>query len=42
MELKTLEQNATQEEINNWIIDAMEKFNTLKTSLETLFSGNPS
>ena len=36
MELKTLDQNATQEEINNWIIDAMEKFNTLKTSLETL------
>ena len=36
MELKTLDQNATQEEINNWIIDTMEKFNTLKTSLETL------
>ena len=36
MELKTLDQNATQEEINNWIIDAMEKFNTLKTSLESL------
>ena len=36
MELKTLNQNATQEEINNWIIDTMEKFNTLKTSLETL------
>ena len=38
MELKTLDQNATQEEINNWIIDAMEKFNTLKTSLETLLN----
>ena len=38
MELKTLEQNATQEEINNWIIDTMEKFNTLKTSLETLLN----
>lgn len=36
MELKTLNQNATQEEINDWIIDTMEKFNTLKTSLETL------
>ena len=36
MELKTLNQNATQEEINEWIIDTMEKFNTLKTSLETL------
>ena len=36
MELKTLDQNPTQEEINNWIIDTMEKFNTLKTSLETL------
>ena len=36
MELKTLNQNATQEELNDWIIDAMEKFNTLKTSLETL------
>lgn len=36
MELKTLDQNATQEEINDWIIDTMEKFNTLKTSLETL------
>ena len=38
MELKTLNQNATQEEINNWIIDTMEKFNTLKTSLETLLN----
>ena len=38
MELKTLDQNATQEEINNWIIDTMEKFNTLKTSLETLLN----
>ena len=38
MELKTLNQNATQEEINNWIIDTMEKFNTLKTSLETLIN----
>ena len=38
MELKTLSQNATQEEINNWIIDTMEKFNTLKTSLETLLN----
>ena len=36
MELKTLNHNATQEEINNWIIDTMEKYNTLKTSLETL------
>ena len=36
MELKTLNQNATQEEINDWIIDTMEKFNALKTSLETL------
>ena len=36
MELKTLNQTATQEEINDWIIDTMEKFNTLKTSLETL------
>lgn len=36
MDLKTLNQNATQEEINEWIIDTMEKFNTLKTSLETL------
>ena len=38
MELKTLNQNATQEEINDWIIDTMEKFNTLKTSLETLLN----
>ena len=38
MELKTLDQNATQEEINNWIIHTMEKFNTLKTSLETLLN----
>ena len=38
MELKTLNQNATQEEMNDWIIDAMEKFNTLKTSLETLLN----
>ena len=38
MELKSLDQNATQEEINNWIIDTMEKFNTLKTSLETLLN----
>ena len=38
MELKTLSQDATQEEINNWIIDTMEKFNTLKTSLETLLN----
>lgn len=38
MELKTLNQNATQEEINNWIIDTMEKFNTLKSSLETLLN----
>ena len=38
MELKTLNQNATQEEINEWIIDTMEKFNTLKTSLETLLN----
>ena len=38
MELKTLNQNATQEEINNWIIDTMEKFNTLKTSLQTLLN----
>ena len=36
MELKTLNQNATQEEINEWRIDTMEKVNTLKTSLETL------
>ena len=38
MELKTLDQNATQEEINSWIIDTMEKFNTLKSSLETLLN----
>ena len=38
MELKTLSQDATQEEINNWIIDTLEKFNTLKTSLETLLN----
>ena len=38
MELKSLDQNATQEEMNNWIIDTMEKFNTLKTSLETLLN----
>ena len=38
MELKTLDQNATQEEMNDWIIDTMEKFNTLKTSLETLLN----
>ena len=38
MELKTLNQNATQEELNDWIIDTMEKFNTLKTSLETLLN----
>ena len=38
MELKTLNKKATQEEINNWIIDTMEKFNTSKTSLETLLN----
>ena len=38
MELKTLNQNATQEEVNNWIVDTMEKFNTLKASLETLLN----
>ena len=38
MELKTLDQNATQEEVNNWIVDTMEKFNTLKASLETLLN----
>ena len=36
MSLEKLKENATQEEINNWIVKATEEYNLLKTSLETL------
>ena len=36
MSLDKLKENATQEEINNWIVKATEEYNLLKTSLETL------
>ena len=36
MSLEKLKDNATQEEINIWIVKAVEEYNLLKTSLETL------
>lgn len=36
MGLDKLKENATQEEVNNWIVKATEEYNLLKTSLETL------
>ena len=36
MSLDKLKENATQEEVNNWIVKATEEYNLLKTSLETL------
>ena len=33
MSLDKLKENATQEEINNWIVKATEEYNLLKNSL---------
>ena len=36
MSLDKLKENATQEEINNWIVKAIDDYNLLKTTLENL------
>lgn len=36
MSLDKLKENATQEEINDWIVKAIDDYNLLKTTLETL------
>ena len=37
MSLDKLKENATQEEINNWIVKAIDDYNLLKTTLEQCF-----